>query len=268
MSSSWDWVVSGAVGVTALTSAWAGIQKLAGQVTWPVVVWRRCRCAAAAAWAAYREPARARHAERMRAVVLDATVGHHDAIRSELAEHRRLLESFGGQFEELDRYVRYHLGPNGTAVALFSRVAAAQEATERGQAIQRAHLDAISLGVMEADTDQLTVAANRAAQQILGAPSEGHLLGRGWERYIRPEHLPRLTEEYDRSHAQLTEAEWRRIETIDPATGEVTGWYDSDAKPVIHPGTGELISFLGTLRQGERFANHPYAAMPFLQLGG
>jgi len=161
-------------------------------------------------------------------------------------------------FDELDTYTRYHLGPNGTAPALFSRVMAVEWASENQQEKQRLFLDEVDAAIMEADTDQRTIFVNRPCCEIFGAedweltgPNRFDEPGRGWEKFIHPDDLPQLNDKYDAAHTAGAKAEWEGIRVIN-SDGSLRCTFNSAAYPV-KAADGRMVGYIGVLTVVEDF---------------
>jgi len=179
-------------------------------------------------------------------------VPFHDSVRGAVDD-----SALATQLDNLDRYTRYHLGPNGTNPALFSRVIGIEEGSEAAQSKQRLYLDEVESAIMESDPDQRTIFVNRAGCDIFGAeefellgPNKFGEPGRGWENFIHPDDLPQLNVKYDAAFSAGEKAEWHGIRVVN-RDGSIRLTFRSAAYPIMSK--SGVIGYIGVLHILEDF---------------
>lgn len=238
------------VGVAAILAALTTIQKFVVGQTWLVGMWRTFK----RGWeAAVTQPRAERQAEIIRRAIRDETGPQHDLIKES-------LRSLANDLSDMRHYQQYHLGPNTTAPPLYSTIVAAATGVQEVVAMQRGLLDANPQAIMEANSEQQTVAANKAAQIMLGAESEEEMLDQRWRRFLSTKSLHQI----DGPYALMAEigkpVEWPYVEVIDPSTRDtespenevVTRTFRSKAWAVPNPDPDTqndkpYIAFIGAM---------------------
>lgn len=152
------------------------------------------------------------------------------------APQRERVESF-------ERYVKYHLGPNGKTPPVHERIKNLEKDSAIGGTRQRRFMDNIDVLIAESDATGETTFVNMALCELLECDPEDWY-GEGWKNFIAPEQLAAEVERWESVLANEVNNPFHLVTLITKQTHRRI-----PTKARAHPlhASGELIGYIGEM---------------------